>query len=49
MALILVLMRGIVETQRQVFRTQAFVVSWLGFVLISLVLTLLAWGIASWW
>ena len=49
MAFTLIVLRGIVETQRQVFRTQAFSVSWLGFVLISLGLTLLAWAIACWW
>ena len=49
MALVLVLLCGVVETQRQVFRTQAFAVNWMGYAIISLALTLLAWGIASWW
>jgi rod shape-determining protein MreD len=49
MALILVLMRGAVETQRQVFRNQSAVFIWMGFAIISVGLTLIAWVIACWW
>ncbi len=50
MALLLVITRGGIENQRQVLLTQPFSVAWLGFVLISAVLTALAWGVAGlWW
>ena len=48
-ALLLVFMRGAVETQRPVFRTQSATVVWLAFGIISLVLALLGWAVASWW
>ena len=49
MALTLVLMRGVVETQRQVFRNQSAAFIWMGFAIISVGLTLLVWAVASWW
>ena len=48
-ALLLVLMRGAAETQLPVFRTQSAIVVWLAFGIISLILALLGWLIASWW
>ena len=49
MALLLVLMRGIAETQRPVFRTQSAVIIWFAFGIISLALSVLSWLIACWW
>jgi rod shape-determining protein MreD len=50
MALLLVVTRGAVENQRQILLTQPFAVGWLGFALISALLTALAWAIAGlWW
>ncbi len=50
MALLLVITRGAVESQRQVLLTQTFAVGWMGFALFSAGLALLSWALAGlWW
>jgi rod shape-determining protein MreD len=50
MALMLVVTRGVIESQRQVLLTQPFAVGWMGFALISAALSALAWALAGlWW
>ncbi len=50
MALLLVVTRGVIESQRQVLLTQPFAVGWMGFALISAALSALAWSLAGlWW
>jgi rod shape-determining protein MreD len=50
MALLLVITRGVIDSQRQVLLTQPFGVIWAGFALFSGLLTAAAWVIAGlWW